>query len=189
MERRERRTTPPSTRRRSSAEPVNLKRWKFDGPLGEDQYFYTCARPGRSRGRGASVPDDVVSTWIRRLPGNYISIVSLLGCKPGRNGKSEFCHYSFHGGFDTPDAEENGLTFQQWIEEHHPDRNITVHEFPTVDETKAPDAQREDITLCVKELVAAGQTVVIIDSGGVQRTGRVAGYFGANQVALCTSVH
>ena len=37
-------------------EPINLKHWQFSDSSGNDAYFYTCARPGRSMGQDESVP-------------------------------------------------------------------------------------------------------------------------------------
>ena len=110
-----------------------------------------------------------------------MAIVSLLGRKRGPEGTSEFSFYSFCGGSDTP-SERDGLpTFQEWLDQHHKNLDIMVHEHPTYDFVSIPsevlDAAADDI----RRLVLEGRTVVVVDSGGETRTRQVATYIGAKE--------
>jgi hypothetical protein len=82
-------------------EPHKLRRRRRSSSRDQIQFF-TCARPGRSKGSTESVPDSVVDKWVNRLPGGTkTTVVSLLGRKP--NGLSEFSFYSFSSAIETPD--------------------------------------------------------------------------------------
>ena len=139
-------------------------------------YFYTCARPGRSTGQTKPVSDTVVSAWVRSLTGPNIAIVSLLGRKQGTNGKSEFSFYSFCGGFDTLYERKEKVSFQEWLNKWHSDLEIEVFEHPTYDVGRIPKETLEGVASDVFALIAAGKTVYVMDSGGVDRTGMVFGY-------------
>ena len=97
--------------------------------------------------------------------------VSLLGRKP--SGKSEFSFYSFCGGWDTQEERQGKPTFQEWLTQHHPGLGLKVVEHPTVDSTTIPDASLASIKRDVRRILDSGLTVILVDSGGVQRTGRV----------------
>lgn len=153
-------------------EPYRLKRWKID--ISPDTiYFYTCARPGRSKynykKKNNDVSDALVSTWVRGLPEPNTAIVSLLGRKPD-DGTSEFSFYSFCGGWDTHLERE---TFQDWLDRLHGDLQIRIREHPTYDRCKIPLEKLNAIAADVHKLTSEGRTVVVVDSGGVGRTGQV----------------
>ena len=146
-------------------------------------WFYTCARPGRSLSKTAAVPDEVVSFWIselvRQLQRTDVVIVSLLGHKPGPKKRSEFSFYSFCGRDDTPVERKTQPTLQQWLDKHHEDLQIRVVEHPTIDCPEIPLAVLVGVAADVLNFIDAGKAVVVMDSGGEQRTGRVRRYLGA----------
>lgn len=153
-------------------EPYRLRRWRVtSGQL------FTCGRPGRSKWKDAArVPENIIREWVCNLPGMAPVIVSLLGKKP--NGTSEFSFYPFHGGFDDAGAQRGRLSFQKWLDNYYPERHISVHEHPTEDfcaiSTEVLVSVAADISQCLK----AGETVILIDSGGQTRTGAVCRHIG-----------
>jgi hypothetical protein len=69
--------------------PYMLKRWRM-GVSPNAQYFFTCARPGRTGDpatKDGQVQDDLVHRWVLGLPCPNTAILSLLGRKP--DGLSE----------------------------------------------------------------------------------------------------
>jgi hypothetical protein len=157
-------------------EPFKLRRWRRKASQ-DPLPFFTCARPGRSISKQDSVPDKTVDKWVTGLPGATDScVVSLLGRKP--DGVSEFSFYSFFGKSDPPTERRSRKSFQDWLDSRHPERRIRVFEHPTVDLGKVPlevlDAAASDIG----ELLAAGRTVILIDSGGETRTGQLCRHMG-----------
>ena len=150
----------------------NPKRRKMVTSSGDVAYFYTCARPGRLKGKGP-VSDEEVSAWVYRLPGPHTAIVSLLGRKQGPDGESEFSYYSFCGGFDTISEREGQPTFQEWLNKHHPALGILVKEHPTYDCRPVLYEQLDQIEADVRDLVSRGRAAVVVDSGGATRTGQV----------------
>ena len=98
-------------------EPFRLFRWKPKQGNTSGR-LYTCARPGRSRGRQVKqIPDDWVDAWVLGMPAReQLFIVSLLGSKD--DGKSEFSYYSFRSGFESP-APDHRPTLQQWLDTRH----------------------------------------------------------------------
>jgi hypothetical protein len=153
-------------------EPFRLKAWRLAGPSSE--FFYTCARPGRSRGSKAKVPDCLVLDWARGLPGGTeICIISLLGQKPA--GPSEF---SFYPSFD--DAE----SFQEWLNASVTGRKFRIISHPTTDLEEIDPAVLAAVAADVRRLVSEGKTVVIMDSGGWTRTGAVAACLGAASMTV-----
>src|ERR1700686_1345544 len=118
--------------------PYMLRRWRI-GAQSSHQYFFTCARPGRTGAReskDAPVLDDLVHRWVIGLPDPKTVIVSLLGCKP--DGRSEFSFYSFFGGFDRRSEHAGRLPFQEWLTRWHEDLSIVVCEHPTCDFSLIP---------------------------------------------------
>ncbi len=159
--------------------PYMLKRWRLDTtPL--PLWFYTCARPGRS-GKSASkvalVPDDVVHRWVLGLPGPRTAIVSLLGRKP--DGTSEFSFYSFFGGFDRRSDRPRCFSFQEWLNKWHSALSIVLREHPTCDFKPVSPETLDAVGNEICELASEGRTVVVIDSGGVTRTGSVGRHISA----------
>lgn len=157
-------------------EPYKLRRWRR-GSSNDSVSLYTCARPGRSKGKNGSVSDRLVDKWVQGLPGNPPRvIVSLLGRKP--TGLSEFSFYSFAGEFETPKERGRRPLFLDWLLQRHPGSIEKVIEYPTTDfspveeKTLAPAAT--DINVCL----SAGRTVVLMDSGGETRIRQLCNYAG-----------
>lgn len=107
-------------------------------------------------------------------------IVSLLGRKP--NGKSEFSYYSFRGGFDRPSERPGFLSFQQWLDSRYGPGKHLVLDYPTVDTEQLSPDMLDEVSAKVLALVSEGRTVVVVDSGGVGRTGRVCHHMGLRQL-------
>ena len=163
-------------------EPLNIKCWEIGVEPSSGLTFVTCARPGRSFGPDNNVPDDVVSSWVRGLPGPNTVIVSLLGRKRSQNKLSEFSYYSFYGKWDSPSERNNKPSFQEWLDQYHKDLQILVREHPTYDDTDIPSATICAIATDVHRFVEEGRTVVAMDSFGVGRTRDVAKYLKATEV-------
>jgi hypothetical protein len=107
-------------------------------------------------------------------PGEVKAIVSLLGRK--RDGQSEFAFYPFDGGDD--ERNDGGrYSFRGWLGREYP--TVILCEFPTVDFEPVPPETIVAVEAEVSRLLAEGVTVVIVDSGGVQRTSSVARALGA----------
>jgi len=174
---------PPKSRAMKRIMPFRLKRWTT-GTAPSSAFFFTCARPGRSnreKSRIQQVPDDLVHRWVFGLPGPNTAIVSLLGRKGGPEGLSEFSFYTFCGGLDTPLERGKRPSFQKWIEHHHKDLEIKVHEHPTFDFCQIPSEALAAVAADIKELLSEGRTVVVVDSGGITRTNQVCKYMGATE--------
>jgi len=142
--------------------------------------LFTCARPGRfTCGATKPVPDDVVDTWVRGLPkGDPLVIVSLLGRKPPPESTSEFSFYSFRGGFDQPADRPGCPTFQAWLDRRFGDGRFLVLEYPTIDLKRLPSDVASRAADAVIQLLNQGRTVVVMDSGGVSRTGELCRFMG-----------
>jgi len=159
-------------------EPYKLRRWKARS-TSESGEFFTCARPGRSKGRNTNVSDDLVHRWVRGLPGTTnTAIVSLLGRKQGPEGTSEFSFYSFYGRFDSPSERRGRLSFQEWLDHWHKERSIQVFEHPTYDFQHIPEEILAAVASEISALLSAGRTVVLVDSGGETRTKTVCKHMG-----------
>lgn len=168
--------------RKAEGKPHNLKQWKLDTPSGT-AYFFTCGRPGRENGRDGKVSDELVHSWVLGLPGPATAIVSLLGRKSTEKGPSEFSYYSFCGGLDTPEECNGRPSFQEWLDKHHKDLSILVYESPTLDYRDPPISFRDmdKIKEAIFQLISMGRTVIVMDSGGVGRTGLVCENLGATE--------
>jgi hypothetical protein len=155
---------------RGTTEPCNLKKCEPEGTLLPGRLF-TCARPGRSLGRIADVPDEIAESWVDGLPkANIVHLVSLLGWK--EDGRSEYSFYTFRGGSQNPDGRP---TFQEWLDSRYcPDR-FEVHDYPTEDagDFSLSGEDIESLSTLVMYLLSMGETVVLFDSGGAQRTGQI----------------
>lgn len=158
------------------AEPCNLREWRVDrGRL------FTCGRPGRGHYPSSpkkwplQVAEPIVSQWVTGLP-RYtpLHIVSLLGRKI--DSTSEFEHYPFRSSYETGTK----LTLQEWISQHHGTRFV-VHEFPTVDTESIPAECLAAATRCLRQLLQCGGVVVIVDSAGCSRAGRVCRELGLSE--------
>ena len=152
-------------------EPYKLRRWRHKSST--DQIpFYTCARPGRSKGNSGPVSDALVDKWIEGLPGNPPTIVvSLLGRKP--NGLSEFSFYSFAGTFEDPAERKSRPLFLNWLKRRHPGRVEVIIEHPTIDFKPIDIATLTAAVATIDTQLSKGQTVVLVDSGGETRTRQV----------------
>ena len=164
-------------------EPYNLRRCELEIATNDSAYFYTCARPGRSLGPDEPVPDSVVSEWVNGLPpGAGKVIISLLGRRKNRRKLSEFFFYSFFGGWDTETERSVKPSFQEWLRAKHGNLDILVREHPTFDYDSPP--VRLHVLRSVKEdilsFLSEGRTVIVMDSGGANRTTEVADYMNAN---------
>jgi hypothetical protein len=91
-----------------------------------------------------------------------------LGRKPDE--RSEFSFYSFCGGFDLPSECSGRLSFQEWLERWHADRSIVLREHPTYDFRPIARETLDAVADSIHELMSAGRTVVLVDSGGQTRT-------------------
>lgn len=157
-------------------EPCSLKRCEPEGMSVEGRLF-TCARPGRSLGSRAAVPDEIAESWVDSLPrANTVHLVSLLGRK--EDGRSEYSFYTFRGGCEHP---ADRPTFQEWLDSRYGAGHFVVHDYPTVDagSCSLSDGDIESLKSIVVPLLTLGETVVLFDSGGAQRTGqfcRAAGF-------------
>jgi hypothetical protein len=148
------------------------KDWQLRGVPGSP-IIHTCSRPGRRDFERERVPKHVVDEWVRALPEVPLTIVSLLGWKETPDGESEYELYDFCGANDRPDDQRGKPTFQEWLSKHHVKRDIIVVEHPTIDYTRVPDEVIAAVGETIRTQLATGRTVYIMDSGGVQRTGRV----------------
>lgn len=162
-------------------EPYNIRKCRISISPSCDARFFTCARPGRSKGSDGCVTDELVSAWVKGLPGPNTVIISLLGRKRNRKELSEFSYYSFYGEWDTPPERSDKPSFQEWLERHHKDLQILVREHPTYDRDiynflPIPPFTLAAIESDVRQFVSEGRTVVVMDSGGVGRTGEVCEY-------------
>jgi len=157
-------------------EPYKLRRWKLKCSS-ERVQFFTCARPGRSKGACVRVAHQIVEKWLQGLQriacGTEIAIISLLGRKHGPEGDSEFWFYSFHGAWDLPAERRGRLSFQQWLDRWHKDMGIRVIECPTYDFYPVPPDVLRAVASEVSHFLSEGLTVILIDSGGETRTRQV----------------
>lgn len=150
-------------------EPCNLKQCK---PIGAPQeaFLFTCGRPGRSLGRTTAVPDEMVDCWVAGLPqAGTLHVLSLLGEK--EDGRSEYSFYSFRGSHERSAKP----TFQNWLDSRYGSGRLQLHEYPTVDAGPGSlsDEDIESIRAIVMPLLSTGETVVVFDSYGSERTGQV----------------
>jgi len=162
------------------AQRGRLKQWSVQCRTGV-AHFFTCARPGRSKGKNQHVSDKDVSRWVDGLPGPRTAIISLLGRKGGPEGPSEFSFYSFFGGLDTAGERLNWPSFQEWLNNEHAALGILIKEHPTFDFCRIPDETLQQVADDLSELLREQRTVVVVDSGGDTRTNMVCKYLSANE--------
>lgn len=155
-------------------EPHRLRRWRR-ASTSERLDLFTCARPGRSKGKDGQVSEALVDKWIGGLPaGSPVVVLSLLGRKPG--GLSEYSFYSFSGGDETDQERGCRPAFQQWIDQRQNQRRIVVVEHPTTDFVRVEPRVLEAVVEDLEKWLAEGATVVLVDSGGDTRTKQVCKY-------------
>jgi hypothetical protein len=157
-------------------EPYKLRRWRRKSS--RDQVpFFTCARPGRSKGNSGPVSDQIVAKWVNGLPGvRPAIIVSLLGRKP--DGLSEFSFYSFAGVLETPMERGGRPLFEDWLYNRHPGCVERVIEHPTTDFKPIGVSTLAAAAADIEAYLSSGRTVVLIDSGGETRTRQVCSHAG-----------
>jgi hypothetical protein len=158
------------------SEPYRLFEWRLPSP--NQTSFYTCARPGRSIGKNQLVSNDLVFKWAKGLPNkNTITIISLLGTKT--SGKSEFSFYwAFH----------DANSMAQWLNGQVHDRHFQIISYPTVDGTTMNQDIVDAAAQAVLEHTSNKTTVILMDSGGMQRTGAVAAHLGAVKLSDNTQI-
>lgn len=166
------------TTKRTRFEPKivrRVKRWETYVSAVRGKLF-SSARPGRHLGKNAKVPDSIVCDWITSLPlARKTFIVSLLGLR--KDGRSEFRYYNFCGRNDKARRPKDP-TFQEWLDKNFPGGRYQVMEHPTQDYKNIPPENLRATVLEVKKLLDQGETVVLMDSGGDTRVGKVAGKLG-----------
>lgn len=152
--------------------PYRWRRWRLKDS--NDLVFFTCARPGRisdPNSRFANVPDEVVKAWAQWIADLApVTVVSMLGVKDG--GKSEFSFYTFWGGTDDPSIVGKKRSFADVLTAVDP--QIELLERPTTDGRTLQPEQFDDICGLIQAAVAPDHPVVLVDSGGQERTGAVA---------------
>jgi hypothetical protein len=162
-------------------EPCGLTRWVS----AEGLYWqlFTCARPGRTLGRKKKTIDDAaVLEWLNGLPParTVTAIVSLLGRKPEPDGQSEFSYYSFRS---LHEDRPGSPTFQEWLDRVTIPGKYVIIEHPTTDTLAIPLDLMNEITASILENLKATRTVVVVDSGGVSRTGAVIRHLGLMSIS------
>jgi len=117
---------------------------------------------------------------VRSLPGGKdIGIVSLLGRKNNAGGRSEFSFYSaFNGSWDRPSERTGRLSFQEWLDRWHGELAIRLIEHPTYDGCKVPEETLGAAKSSILRLLSEDRTVILIDSGGMERTEQVCTHMG-----------
>ena len=161
--------------------PYNLKCWIVNTPSGS-AHFFTCGRPRRQEDPEGLVSNELVHRWVLGLPRPNTAIVSLLGRKERRQGKSEFSYYSFCSEFDKPSEHDGRPTFQEWLNCHHKDLDVLVREHPTFDYVGTiPHSTLDAVKTDIEKLISMGRRVIVVDSGGVERTWLVCCYMGAKE--------
>ena len=164
--------------------PFRLRRWqRISSP--DILEFFTCGRPGRSgrqESKSAPVPDSTAHEWVRGLPGgNRTTIISLLGRKSGRGGVSEFSFYTFYGAWDSAEERKGKISFEDWLIRYHSERALQVVQRPTQDYEPIPAETLEAVANDVNRCLAEGRTVILVDSGGQERTGQVCRFMKLHQ--------
>lgn len=144
--------------------PFRLRHWQLPQTHGGAR-FCTAARPGRTGNEAsasAKVSDQQIINWLHGLPLACRVIISVLGTKP-KGHMSEWSFYSF---------DKKGFSFQNWLDENAP--GYIVLERPTFDFTPVPVEICQQILSDVQKCESNfGYIPVIMDSGGVGRTGQV----------------
>ena len=155
-------------------EPCRLTLWTPKVGQISGQLF-TCSRPGRSLGsKRSKISDEYVHAWVSGLPPSTegVIVVSLLGCK--EDGLSEFSYYSFRGGFDTSEERPGCPTFQEWLDLHYQPGRFCLYEYPTTDLLVPSDETKAQAVATIRSFLGKGRTVIVVDSGGVGRSGNIA---------------
>jgi hypothetical protein len=107
-----------------------------------------------------------------------------LGRKAEPNPISEYSFYTFRGGHELLDERPGTVTFQHWLDVRFGSGTFVVIDFPTVDTEKVDPSQLSCICDCIGTLLSAGASVVVVDSGGFGRTGKVCATLGAKAISV-----
>jgi hypothetical protein len=91
----------------------------------------------------------------------------------------EYPFYSFYGGFDKAEERPSHKSFREWLDQWCDTSPIQLREHPTSDYEKVPNDVLNAAAKSITELLRQGHTVVLMDSGGEQRTRQVCCYMGA----------
>lgn len=151
-------------------EPYRLRKWRR--PEQPKEAVHTCARPGRSEENSTKDIDDAqVKAWLLGLPPSIDTVISLLGTK--KDGRGEYRFYNFDYPKSSPEAWLNSFGI----------RRLSVIERPTIDNTPVPNETIDIIREDVRRLLASQRQVVIVDSGGLERTGQVCLALGMKKLA------
>ena len=159
----------------TSSEPANLIEWRGNGGR-----LFTCGRPGRATyGRQRhQIGEDTINLWVKGLPrADVLHIISLLGQKT--DGFSEFAYYPFRSSREVGPKP----TFQEWLDQRYGHRFV-VHEFPTTDARGIQPDLLESVKSRVLSLLSSGDTVIVVDSAGAERTARVCEAVGFKRVPI-----
>jgi hypothetical protein len=99
--------------------------------------------------------------WLDELPKHRpLSIISLLGWKS--DGMDEHAFYSFR----------DASGFRAWLESSS-DAAIHLFSHPTTDFSLVTQETIKAIKIDLEQELSRGRTVIIVDSGGVQRTHQI----------------
>jgi hypothetical protein len=150
-------------------EPYRLWEWHPKAIRAASGRLFTCARPGRGifSTKKVAIGPETIGLWVDGLPtARPLHLISLLGQKP--DGYSEFGFYPFRSRHEVGDKP----TFQEWMDQRYIGR-FAIYEFPTIDTLKIPEDIFEAIKHLVAGLLADHRTVMIVDSGGYSRSGKV----------------
>lgn len=140
--------------------PYMMKRWRRKSAP-DAIPVYTRARPGRQLGSRSPVSDSEVLRWLDEMPKHKpLSIISLLGRKP--DGMDEHSFYSFR----------DAAGFGRWLDAKSKGA-IHLFRHPTTDFKPVTPETIDAIKTDLDRELSLGRAVVIVDSGGVQRTGQI----------------
>ena len=127
-----------------------------------------------------SIDDEIVRAWVRGLPDcRPLHLVSLLGQKPPPNTISEYSYYSFRGGHEPQPQRPEALTFQEWLNVNFAESHFEVTDFPTIDTKPIDNSYLIEICDRIQSLLSASVNVLVFDSGGFGRSGKVCARLGA----------
>jgi hypothetical protein len=78
-----------------------------------------------------------------------------------------------------PPTSRAALSFQDWLDKWYGSLSIILREHPTCDFKPVPLETFEAVSRDICGLASGGRTVVLVDSGGVTRTGMVCRHISA----------
>ena len=101
----------------------------------------------------------------------------LIGKKT--TGFSEFGYYPFRSSTEAGPKP----TFQEWFNKCYGSRFV-VHGYPTVDGRGIPREVRTRVACHALELIKNGNTVLVLDSAGAERTARICEAMGYKKIQI-----